>query len=320
MAAKDKKGLLPAYLIVGEDALKRRTVLERLRKRAAEGGSLEFNHDFFDGEHASGSSIASACNTLPFASALRLVELDHAEKLGKGDIDVLCAYLTSPCTSSVLAVSAEKLAKNSRLFKSITALGKEAVIDCSPMKRYELTRALRSMAVGHGVTITDAAAEKLVSLVGEDTVRLNTELKKLALAHEGRDPITNDEVEMLVAHTSQVKPWQLVDAFSARDMRQCLRILDHVDSTPYALIGMCTNRLRELCCAKSLEARDEAGKLAKTLGVPEWRVKNHVRWSRGFTNEELRRAFTSARDCERAMKSGADPNEAFLDWMLATIA
>lgn len=319
MANKANKSLLPAYLVVGEDALKRRAVLERLRKRASEAGDLEFNHDQFNGEHASGSDIASSCNTLPFASALRLVEVDHAEKLGKSDVEVLCAYLSSPCTSTVLAMSAEKLAKNSRLYKAVASLGSDAIIDCAPMKRYELTRALRSMAVGHGITMTEGAAEKLVSLVGEDTVRLDTELRKLALAHVGVDPVTDREVEQLVAKTTQAKPWQLVDAFSARDAKQCLRILEHVDSTPYALIGMCTNRLRELCCAKSLESRGEGRMLAKTLGVPDWRVKNHARWARGFSNDELRRAFATARDCERAMKSGTDPDEAFLDWLLATI-
>lgn len=321
MNQQSKQALLPAYLAVGEDALKRRTVLERLRKRVSELGDMEFNHDEFDGERAQGTDIAVACNTLPFASTLRLVEVSHAEKLGKQDVDVLCAYLASPNTSTVLVMSAEKLAKNSRLYKAAAAIGKNAVIDCAPMKRYELVRALRSIAVGHGITLTESAAETLVSYVGEDTVRLDSELRKLALAHVGTDPVTEREVSQLVARTNEAKPWELVDAFSARDMRGCLRLLPLLGSTsPYALIGMCTNRLRELSCAKSLDLRGEGARLAETLKVPAWRVKNHVTWSRGFSDGELKRAFTTARDCERAMKSGTDPNDAFRDWLFSTIA
>ncbi len=321
MSEKKQQPLLPAYLAVGEDALKRRTVLDRLRKRVAQLGDLEFNHDEFDAERASGSDIAVACNTLPFASELRLVEVTHAEKLGKQDSELLCAYLSAPCESTVLVLSAEKLAKNTRLYKAVAALGKNAIIDCAPMKRYELVRALRSMAVGHGVTITEAAAETLVSLVGEDTIRLDTELRKLALARGGSTPVTEQDVTALVARTNEAKPWELVDAFSARDGHECLRLLPLISSaSPYALIGMCTTRLRELSCAKALDSRGEGHLLAETLKVPSWRVKNHLKWSRGFSEAQLKRSFTSARDCERAMKSGTDPNTAFRDWLFETIS
>lgn len=319
MTSNKQQPLLPAYLAVGEDALKRRTVIERLRKRIAALGDLEFNHDEFNGEHASGSGIAVACNTLPFASELRLVEVSHVEKLGKQDAELLCAYLAAPNATTVLLMSAEKLAKNTRLYKAVAAVDAKAIIDCAPMKRYELVRALRSMAVGHGSTMTESAADRLVQLVGEDTVRLDSELRKLALAHIGGDPINEHEVEALVSRTSEVKPWELTDAFAARDLARCVRLLGMMESSsPYALMGMCTTRLRELCCAKSLDARGESSQLAGTLKVPPWRVKNHVRWARGFTDEELARAFSTARDCERAMKSGANPDDAFRDWLVST--
>ena len=41
---------------------------------------------------------------------------------------------------------------------------------------------------------------------------------------------------------------------------------------------------------------------------------------RGFTVEELRCALVSARDTERAMKSGSDAQTAFLEWMLAVLS
>ncbi len=319
--ANKEQTLLPAYIAVGEDELKRRTVIERLRKRVASMGDLEFNHDVFDATNASGSDIAISCNTLPFASPVRLVEVNHAEKLGKQDSEVVCAYLAAPSDSTVLLFSAEKLAKNTKLYKAIAAIGKGAVIDCAPMKRFELAKALRSMAVGHGFTLTERASEKLIELVGEDTVRLDTELRKLALAHKGNDPVSDREVESLVAQTNEAKPWEFVDAFSRRNVAECLRLLPLLtSSSPYSLLAMCTNRLRELCCAQSLAHRGESRMLAQTLKVPDWRVKNHTAWSRNFTPQELRQAFTSARDCERAMKSGSDPEATFITWVVEVTA
>lgn len=311
--------LLPAYLAVGEDELKRRTVVERLRKRIASIGDLEFNHDVFDGSTASGSDVAVSCNTLPFASPIRLVEVSHLEKLSKQDIDVLVAYLSAPNESTVLLLSAEKLAKNTKLYKAIAALGKSAIIDCTPMKRYELAKALRSMAVGHGFTMTERAADRLIQLVGEDTVRLDAELRKIALAHKGADPVSDREVDGLVAQTNEAKPWEFVDAFSRRDVATCLRLLPLLkSSSPYALLAMCTNRLRELCCAKALSQRGEGRALASTLKVPDWRVKNHTRWAQGFSSTELQNAFSTARDCEQAMKSGSDPESTFKTWIVET--
>ena len=315
--ARDAKSLLPVYLAVGEDELKRRTVVERLRKRVESMGDLSFNHDVFDAASASGSDIAIACNTLPFASPVRLVEVNQADKLLKQDAEILVAYLSAPSESTVLLLSADKLAKNTKLYKAVSAIGSGAVIDCAPMKRYELAKALRSMAVGQGFTISERAAQRLIELVGEDTIRLDTELKKIALAHKGSDPVSEREVESFVARTSEAKPWEFVDAFSRRDIRECLRLLPLINSSsPYALLALCTSRLRELCCAQALDARGETRLLASTLKVPDWRVKNHVAWSRNFTSQELRQSFKSVRDCERAMKSGADPDSTFKTWLV----
>ena len=176
------------------------------------------------------------------------------------------------------------------------------------------------MAVGHGVTLTEGAAAKIVELVGEDTVHLDNEVRKIALAHRGADPVNEHEIVALVSRTAEVKPWEFVDAFSARDLQKCLLYLGRMKSTsPHALIAKCTSRLRELVCARALCDRGAQGAIAATLKMPDWQCKNHARWARGFTAEELRRALVGARDTERAMKSGSDPDVAFLDWVLAVV-
>ena len=82
----------------------------------------------------------------------------------------------------------------------------------------------------------------------------------------------------------------------------------------------CPVRIRELMAAQSLSARGQIGALPGYLGVPDWRVRNHVTWARAFEPASLRRALLLARDAEKAMKSGADPEQAFQDWYLAVIS
>lgn len=312
--------LLPAYLVVGEDSLKRQAVLARLRTRMAALGDMEFNSEDLDGETAVGADIVTSCNTLPFASDARLVYLRNADKLKKADSEALVAYLKSPCPTTVLALEAEKLAKNTRLYKAVAALGKSAVIDCTPPKRFELPRQVRAMAVTHGVTFTDGAALKLIELVGEDTVHLDNEIRKIALAHGGTGPVTDAEVAGLTARTAEVKPWEMVDAFAARDIPACLGCLSRMESaSPHALIAMCVSRIRELICAQAMMRRGSTAGIAQALKLPDWRVKNHPKWARLYSPAELRAALASARDAEQAMKSGADDEAAFLDWIVSVM-
>lgn len=314
--------LLPAYLVNGEDELKRETVLKRLRARMSKLGDMDFNSDVFDGESALGGDIVAACNTMPFASEARLVVVRNADALKKADSEALVDYLASPSPTTVLALVCRKLAKNTRLYKSVASLGAQSVIDCAPMKSYELPKTVRGMAVSHGITLNDAAARRLVELVGENTVHLDAEIKKLALAHSGGQPVGPAEVEALVTRSAEAKPWDFTAAFAARDIASCVALIGKMDSvSPYALIGMCVARLRELIAFHALAARGQssAKALAAYLKQPEWRVKNHPAWARRWTAAELRRALVSARDAERAMKSGSDADAAFMEWVLSVL-
>ena len=54
--------------------------MKRLRARLSALGDLSFNSDEFNGEAATGADVVSACNTVPFASPLRLVAVRNAGK------------------------------------------------------------------------------------------------------------------------------------------------------------------------------------------------------------------------------------------------
>ena len=309
--------LLPAYLIVGEDALKREATMRRLRARLSTMGDLSFDADVFDGETSSGPDIVAACNTVPFAGPARLVEVRNVEALGKTDAEALVGYLSAPSETTILALNAEKLAKNTRLYKAVAKVGKSAVIDCSPPKRKDLPEMVRSMAVGYGATMTPAAANRLVEYVGEDTMRLDAEVKKLALGC-GAGTIDERDVATLVGRLSEPKPWELTDAFSERDLARCLDLLHRMPSTsPYSVLYNCTKRLRELICTRSLIARGAPQSIAAELKLADWQADKRRNWARNFTDEELRRALVSSRDAESAMKSGADPDAVLTDWLIA---
>lgn len=319
MSSKNNKPLLPVYLVYGEDALKRETVTKRLRQRISTFGDLSFNSDVFNGEKATGEEIVAAANTLPFASEVRLVQVDNVEKLRKADMETLIEYLASPSQTTVLALIANKLAKNTRLYKAVGAYGKTAYIDCAPFQAKDLNAAVRSMAVTHGVTFTEGAAASLIDLVGSNTVTLDNEIRKLALAHRGDDPVNQNEVIALVAHTAEVKPWEFLDAFGMKNLSRCLHLYNLMAKTsPYQMIALCISRVRDLISVKALESRG-AGDVAQIMKMPPWRLKTLNKQASRYSMGQLIAALCSARDAEMAMKSGADPRTEFLDWLVTTL-
>lgn len=316
--------LLPAYLAVGDDTLKRETVEDRLTKRVSQLGDLSFNSEIFDGATAEGDAIVTACNTLPFASAVRLVVVRNADKLKAADARAVAAYLSAPCDTTVLALYAAKLSKSSKLYKAVAALGKTAIIDCSSVKKSQLPELVLGMAKGHGLQMTRGAVSELIERVGQDTVRIDAELRKLSLVHGGADPVSEGEVALAVGRTTEIKQWEFVDAFSARNLERCLYCLEHMPSaTPYGLLSACVKRIRELIVAKALAKRGQERQLASALGLPQsqaWKAKNYPRWARGFSSGELEDALRTARDADKKMKSGYDPQGTFQDWFLGVVA
>lgn len=313
MAAQE---FLAAYLAVGADEFKRKFVLDRLEKRIAALGDLDFNKDVFVGSSADADALVASLNMLPFASPYRLVIVRDADKLLKAASEALVSYLAAPCTTTILALDAAKLAKSTRLYKAVAKVGKQAVISCEPKKGRELPSQVRDFAASEGVTITQRGAEALIARVGESTVHLDTELKKMASALGKGAVIDVPDVERFVARTSEPKPWLFTDALGARDATRCFKLLAAMPSqSPHGMLARSVTLIRELLIAKDLRGAG-AGALAAELGKQDWQVKNHFRWAQGYSHCELQDALVSAAETEKLMKSGGDADICFQKWVL----
>ncbi|OUP07832.1 DNA polymerase III subunit delta [Collinsella sp. An2] len=313
--------LLPAYLIVGADEVKRDTAIARLKDRLAASGMADFNLDERDMQRdQEPDDVLSSLNTFPMGSDFRLVILRGCDKLPKPMSEMLVSYLADPAPTTVCLVVAGSLAKNTRLYKAIQKVGPKAIIDCASKKRWEVPRQVQGMVRRYGKTISTAAAEELVSRVGENTRMLDNELKKLSQMVEAPQ-IERADVERLVVRTAEVKPWDFLDAMSARDLPRTLELLHLLpprsEIRTYSLV---CSRLRELLVAKALDARGQGRDLASHLGVQSWQVKNHLTWARRFSTEELVDALRGAVQVEESLKGSKDSETALLTWVVDIVS
>lgn len=315
--ARATEGLLPAYLVVGSDELKAKEVVARLRRRL-ESGFEAFNLDErTGGADTDAADLLASLNTLPFGTGFRLVLVHDADRLAKQASEAIVAYLADPNPGSVLCLVAERLAKTTRLYKAVDALGARSVIDCAPAKRWDLPKRVMRMAQTRGMEMDEAAASELIARVGESTTMLDQQTGTLCELCRGAGTIRRADVERYVTRVAEVRPWDFLDALCARDAARALELYGMMQSpSEVALVSMLVARLRELVCAQALARRGRGADLARTLGKQGWQVKNHLCWARGFPSGQLAGALVACARCDRALKSGADAKTAFTQLVL----
>ena len=332
----DASNLLRAYLVVGTDELKRRETINRL-KRYVDDGLAAFNLD----ERTANASmdaqdILSSLTQFAMGSPVRLVIIYQAEKLPKAVSETIISYLENPNPTCTLALVADSLAKTTRLYKAVAKQGEKAVITCEPIKRWELPAHVMKIAKKRGVSITQDAAAELVSRVGESTTMIDTQLKTLAALTNGA-PITREVVEDNVARVAEVSPYDFLDAYFNRDARRALELYRLMKAnSEILLLSLIETRAREVLCANTLAARGQSGQLATVLAdydniaarhdkskkprAPKqaWQLKNHAKWARMWSEDELIAVLDACATCESTCKSSSDRQTAFVKFLVET--
>lgn len=310
-------GLLPAYLAVGQDELKRDQTVKRLKARL-EKGLEAFNLDERDRPtEIEPSDIAISLNTLPIGEGFRLVLIHEANKLPKETSETIISYLSNPSPSTVLLLECEELRKTTRLYKALNKVGPRSVIDCAPISDKNLPNYLKKLASSKGLTIDHAAAMELASRVGPNTTLLDTELGTLgALAGDSR-VITQELVRDNVARTAEVKPWDFLNRVCARDARGALELMGQLGGqSQLGLLTLLVRNLRDIVCARSLIDRGQSSRVAAELGKNEWAARSAVNNARKYTPSELTHCLAACARCEQQIKGGADPDACLVDLVI----
>ena len=311
MADDPRQGLLPAYLVVVKDVLKREKVIERLESHL-DPSLLDFNLERIEASSdVEPVDFVAGLQTLPFGEGFRLVELSYGSGLASELSDAVIDYLDDPNPACVLLLVGDSQAKNTRLYKAVNELGPKAVIECEPpQKSRDLSAFVQKLVTAQGRSIDVPAANELVSRVGDSTVMLERTVKTLCELLPSQTRFSRSDVVANVARVVEVKPFELVDAMATRNFVQAMDQLRAMENPPYVLLHtLFVRRLRELICARSLSARGRSASVAAELKLPpnrKWMADGLVRDSRRFGDGELERLLGEAVRLEETIKGSGD--------------
>jgi DNA polymerase-3 subunit delta len=181
------------YLFYGpnEYMLKKR-VASLIKTVIPEGGEA-FDLDRFDGKRCDLADLLNGVSTPPVMSPLRVVVLENVDKLPTKKQALLNDSLEKIPDYSVLAMTAEKADRRSKMFKNLLSKKKIAFKfgEFSPAESAGLAV---KFALERGKNLDPELADVIIGLYGYDLYGLENEIEKLALLIGDREEIEKKDL------------------------------------------------------------------------------------------------------------------------------
>lgn len=285
-------------LVTDQDYLKDR-VLEACLERVNE-AARTFDWDLFDLATDNPADVVARLRMLPWMTPRRWSYLKNAEAGGA----VLEDYLKDPAPRTVLVLESKRRVKGWPKLPMIEMeAGSSAVSWVQQRFRKE------------GFSLGPGAAEMLVELVGNDFLRLNSEVEKQILWRWESKKVTVDSVLGVVAEARERDAFELIDAIAKRQRDTALRILNRLHEggmAPQQVIAFLYWSFRRLLVAQErLERREKFFDIVKSLKI--WSFKNQERQIRSYRRPFLINTILRIRDADRLSKTTSIDPKKFLE-------
>ncbi|WP_107838743.1 DNA polymerase III subunit delta [Metasolibacillus meyeri] len=323
-----KKGdIAPVYLLVGEETYFIDETVKRLKEALS--GQEEVETIPFDLAERPVDVVIDEADTIPFFTDRKLIVAKNASFLkvaekGKEkiehDLKRLEIWLSHPTDTAVTLFIApyEKLDER----KKVTKLMKERAIFISAEtpKEQDLYVWMKHEVEAHGKIMGDAAAIKLVEMVGANMLQLKAELEKMVLYLGEEHEITGELIEELVAKTLEHDAFKMLNAYLGNRQAEALTIYHDLlrqKEEPIMLVGLLASNIRTMSQAFYLLTKGyHPQQIAKQLKVHPYRIKMILEQRNRPSAERLLQALNALATVDLQLKSTSSNRARVLELFL----
>ena len=261
--AQLNKGLLPSYLLSGDEPLQLGEAADAVRARARQEGYesrtvLEVDQYFKWGE------LMAEANSLSLFSEKKVIDLRiPSGKPGLEGGKALVAYAADPPPDTLLLLTLPKLERSqntAKWFKELDRLG--GVLQIWPVEGGQLARWLDQRMRSRGLQPASEVTGILAERVEGNLLAASQEIEKLLLLH-GTGPIGVDQLLAATADSARYDVYKLVDAALEGKAARCVRILAGLHAEGTAEILVLWALARETRMLTSIRAEVEKGASAQ---------------------------------------------------------
>lgn len=219
------KGLVPVYLVSGDEPLQLGEAVDLIRQKAREAGFL--NREVF---HVEGTfdwnQLFAACLSQSLFAEKNLIELNlPTAKPGREGSKAIEKVIADLSTDNVLIIIAGKLDKSSKTtkwFKSIDQHG--VVVQVWPLVDNKLLQWLKHRLQRKGMTTSQQGLKLLADSVEGNLLAADQEVEKLHILF-GSMELSTDDIANAVADNARYDVFKLTDSLLAGHSARTVQIL-----------------------------------------------------------------------------------------------
>jgi DNA polymerase-3 subunit delta len=316
----ERRNLRPLYLFYGEEEFLMHRALRRLEAAITNLAGEPPTRVVREAPEVNLPEFLSEARAATLWGPGQLLILRRADLVPAAQLKAIGDYLDRPAPRAWVVLLAEdgkprELAKHAiwaRLQREEAALG------FFRLKEGELYQWLTQEAETLGKSLSPAAAQRLVEMVGDNLAELSQELEKLALFAGAEKILTSALVTQLASHSRSYNIFALVDALGEPGAPKRLAALDHLldlGEQPPKIVGMLAWRLRLLIRFKEGTAAGAAD-LARSLNQPQWKMKGLAQQAARFSEAALRAHLMLLHHIDLQIKTSAGSPRLWLEWAL----
>jgi len=264
----DNMYLEELYLFCGTEQVIKKNKIDRLLENVNEEDTDIIKYDL---ELTPIQEVVTDCLTIPFLKKNKViicknpVFFTNAKSSVKHDVKPLIKYLVHPNDTTSLIIDAVgiNIDKNTELYKSFQKYA--YIIDVKDLDDVETKAWIKRNIELMGSSIGDEALNLLVDFLGDDLLRAEKEIEKLATLRKN-DRITEKDIKELVARNYDNDAFLLIRAVISKNHAKVLEyynnLASNINNTSF-ILNMISKNISDLYIAIKL---DNAGYSQKDIG------------------------------------------------------
>lgn len=226
LPAQLAEGLLPVYLVSGDEPLLTGEAADAIRARARALEYTEREVFFLDRTNASWEALAASSQALSLFASRRVIELRLPTGKPGNHAPKLLQTIAQAGDDQLVVIFTDKLEREVQQSEWVRAVERRgAWINVSAIERARLPNWLRQRFAAAGLTADDAAIELLAERSEGNLLAANQEIGKLVLLKGNGARIGVEDVAASSSDSARFDLFQLGPAIQARDAARALRIL-----------------------------------------------------------------------------------------------
>ena len=280
----------PFYLLSGKETYFTDSISSILVNKIVQEDSKEFDFTKFYGQDTRASDIIESARRFPMLSKYNLIIVKEAQNMRATEYDYLANYVSQPSNHSIIifCYKNKEFDKRKKLYKNAKMYG-----ECANFKGVsdnQLFNWIKLNASNIRLDISPHAIELLVSNIGNNLSRLDSELKKLKIIISDSETADKQHVEKYIGISKDYNTFELQNAIGLGHFTKAYQIAKFLNTNPrenpvFLVLGSLHNYFQKLIMLKS------GGNDMTKIGINPYFIGKYKRAAERFSVKQISQAL-----------------------------